>query len=213
MWAHGAVGVAAGTGGVTCRHAAQTGRRLGGIGGKELLGNLLELLVGLKRCLVPTSGRQHLLAQLLAQLREHNARLHAQQKLALFIAAKAQIAIHTGSIEDMPAVGHGARRQGRFGRPEPLPEHARHGAFPKWHGPRFPLSETEMLEASPDARDSSRPYSSNSSVKGLMVADTRTPPLANYSVCREMLPHRFVDVFETVSIIGVFYVRAIRRAA
>ena len=108
MWAHGAVGVAAGTGGVTCRHAAQTGRRLGGIGGKELLGSLLELLVGLKRCLVPTSGRQHLLAQLLAQLRERNARLHAQQKLALFIAAKAQIAIHTGSIEDMPAVGHGA---------------------------------------------------------------------------------------------------------
>jgi len=28
-----------------------------------------------------------------------------------------------------------------------------------------------------------------------------------------MLPHRFVDVFETVSIIGDFYVRAIRRAA
>ena len=107
MWAHGAVGVAAGTGGVTCRHAAQTGRRLGGIGGKELLGSLLKLIVGLKRCLVPTSGRQHLLAQLLAQLREHNARLHAQQKLALFIAAKAQVAIHTGSIEDMPAVGHG----------------------------------------------------------------------------------------------------------
>ena len=36
-----------------------------------------------------------------------NARLHAQQKLALFIAAKAQVAIHTGSIEDMPTVGHG----------------------------------------------------------------------------------------------------------
>ena len=107
MWAHGAVSVAAGAGGVACRHAAQTGRRLGGIGGKELLGGLLELLVGLKRCLVPTSSRQHLLAQLLAQLREHNARLHAQQKLALFIAAKAQVAIHTGSIEDMPAVGHG----------------------------------------------------------------------------------------------------------
>lgn len=71
----------------------------------------------------------------------------------------------------------------------------------------------EMLEASPDARDSSRPYSSNSSVKGLIVADTRTPPLANYSVCREMLPHRFVDVFETVSIIDDFYVCAIRRAA
>ena len=107
MWAHGTVGVAAGTRGVTCRHAAQTGRCLGGIGGKELLGGLLELLVGLKRCLVPTSSRQHLLAQLLAQLREHNARLHAQQKLALLIAAKAQVAIHTGSIEDMPAVGHG----------------------------------------------------------------------------------------------------------
>jgi hypothetical protein len=28
-----------------------------------------------------------------------------------------------------------------------------------------------------------------------------------------MLPHRFVDVFETVSIIGDFYVRAIRRTA
>ena len=69
----------------------------------------------------------------------------------------------------------------------------------------------EMLEASPDVRDSSRPYSSNSSVKGLMVADTRTPPLANYSVCREMLPHRFTDMFETVSIIDVFNVRAIRR--
>ena len=107
MRAHGAVSVAAGAGGVACRHAAQTGRCLGGIGGKELLGGLLELLVGLKRCLVPTSGRQYLLAQLLTQLREHNARLHAQQKLALFIAAKAQVAIHTGSIEDMPTVGHG----------------------------------------------------------------------------------------------------------
>ena len=78
MWAHGTVGVAAGTRGVTWRHAAQTGRCLGGIGGKELLGGLLELLVGLKRCLVPTSSRQHLLAQLLAQLRKHNTRLHAQ---------------------------------------------------------------------------------------------------------------------------------------
>ena len=77
----------------------------------------------------------------------------------------------------------------------------------------FSVVGNEMLEASPDVRDSSRLYSSNSSVKGLMVADTRTPPLANYSVCREMLPHRFVDVFETVSIIGVFYVRAIRRTA
>ena len=71
----------------------------------------------------------------------------------------------------------------------------------------------EMLDASPDVRDSSRPYSSNSSPKGLMAADTRTPPLVNYSVCREMLPHRFVDVTETVSIIGEFYVCAIRRAA
>lgn len=71
----------------------------------------------------------------------------------------------------------------------------------------------EMLEASPDERDSSRPYSSNSSVKGLIVADMQNSPLANYSVCREMLPHRFVDVFETVSIIEDFYVRAIRRAA
>ena len=108
MWAHGAVGVAASTGGVTCRHAAQTGRCLGGIGGKKLLGGLLELLVDLKRCLVPTSGRQHLLAQLLAQFRKHNARLHAQQKLALFIAAKAQVAIHAGSIENVTAMRHGA---------------------------------------------------------------------------------------------------------
>ena len=107
MRTHGAISVAAGAGGVACRHAAQTGRCLGGIGGKKLLRGLLELLVGLKRCLVPTSDRQHLLAQLLAQLREHNARLHTQQKLTLFIAAKAQVAIHTGSIEDMPAVGHG----------------------------------------------------------------------------------------------------------
>ena len=71
----------------------------------------------------------------------------------------------------------------------------------------------EILDASPDVRDSSRPYSSNSSLKGLMAADTRTPPLVNYSVCREMLPHRFVDVTETVSIIGEFYVCAIRRTA
>ena len=49
--------------------------------------------------------------------------------------------------------------------------------------------------------------------EGLIVADMQNSPLANYSVCREMLPHRFVDVFETVSIIEDFYVRAIRRAA
>lgn len=213
MWAHGTVGVAAGTRGVTCRHAAQTGRCLGGIGGKELLGGLLELLVGLKRCLVPTSSRQHLLAQLLTQLREHNARLHAQQKLALFIAAKAQVAIHTGSIEDMPAVGHGTGRQGPGS-----------GALNRYRdtlGMELFQNGTDLVfrcrkrdaRGLADARDSSRPYSSNSSVKGLMVADTRTPPLANYSVCREMLSHRFVDVFETVSIIGDFYVRAIRRAA
>lgn len=71
----------------------------------------------------------------------------------------------------------------------------------------------EILDASPDVRDSSRPYSSNSSLKGLMAADTQTPPLVNYSICREMLPHRFVDVTETVSIIGEFYVCAIRQAA
>ncbi len=63
--AHGAVGVAAGTGGIARRHTAQAGRCLGGIGGKELLGSCLELLIGLKRCLIPASGRQCLLAQLL----------------------------------------------------------------------------------------------------------------------------------------------------
>ena len=108
MRAHGAVSVAAGAGGVACRHAAQTGRCLGGIGGKELLASLLKLIVGLKRCLVPTSGRQYLLAQLLAQFRKHNARLHAQQKAALFITAKAQVAIHAGSIENVTAMRHGA---------------------------------------------------------------------------------------------------------
>lgn len=123
------------------------------------------------------------------------------------------VAIHTGSIEDMPAVGHGTGGKGRFGRPEPLPGTRSAWSFSKMARTSSSVVGNEMLEASPDARDSSRPYSSNSSVKGLMVADTRTPPLANYSVCREMLPHRFVDVFETVSIIGDFYVRAIRRAA
>ena len=64
--AHGAIGIAAGTGGIARRHATQAGRCLGGIGGKELLGSCLELLIGLKRCLIPASGRQCLLAQLLA---------------------------------------------------------------------------------------------------------------------------------------------------
>ena len=106
--AHGAIGVTAGTGGIACRHATQAGRCLGGIGGKELLGSCLELLIGLKRCLIPASGRQCLLTQLLAQLREHDARFHAQQKTALLVAAKTQVAIHTRSIENMAAVGHGA---------------------------------------------------------------------------------------------------------
>jgi len=79
--------------------------------GKNCSGDCLELLIGLKRCLVPTSGRQYLLAQLLAQLREHNARLHAQQKTALLVAAKTQVAIHTRSVEDMSAVGHGTGSQ------------------------------------------------------------------------------------------------------
>ena len=87
--AHGAVSVATGAGSVACRHAAQTGRCLGGVGGKELLGGFLELLVGLKRCLVPAGSRQHFLAQLLAQLRQHDAGRHTQKKAALLIAANA----------------------------------------------------------------------------------------------------------------------------
>ena len=104
---HGAVSVATGAGGVTRRHTAQAGRCLGGIGWKELLGGFLKLLVNLKRRLVPACGRKHLLAQLLAQLREHDARLHAQQKTALIVAAKAQVATHARSVENMTAVGHG----------------------------------------------------------------------------------------------------------
>ena len=88
--AHGAVSVATGAGSVACRHAAQAGRCLGGIGRKELLGGFLELLVGLKRCLVPAGSRQHFLAQLLAQLRQHDAGRHTQKKAALLIAANAR---------------------------------------------------------------------------------------------------------------------------
>lgn len=40
MWVQGAVGVAAGTRGVTCRHAAQTGRRLAGLVGVTARGPL-----------------------------------------------------------------------------------------------------------------------------------------------------------------------------
>ncbi len=109
--AHGAVGVTAGTGGIARRHAAQAGRCLGGIGGKELLRSCLELLIGLKRYLIPVSGRQCLLTQLLAQLRKHDARLHAQQKTASLVAAKTQVAIHTRSVEDVAAVGHGTGSQ------------------------------------------------------------------------------------------------------
>ena len=109
--AHGAVGVTAGTRGIARRHAAQAGRCLGGIGGKELLRSCLELLIGLKRYLIPVSGRQCLLTQLLAQLRKHDARLHAQQKTASLVAAKTQVAIHTRSVEDVAAVGHGTGSQ------------------------------------------------------------------------------------------------------
>lgn len=87
--AHGAVSVATGAGSVACRHTTQAGRCLGGIGRKELLGSFLELLVGLKRCLVPAGSRQHFLAQLLAQLRQHDAGRHTQKKAALLIAANA----------------------------------------------------------------------------------------------------------------------------
>lgn len=87
--AHGTIGVAASARGIACRHTAQAGRRLGGIGGKELLGGFLKFLVSLKRSLVPVCGREHLLAQLLAQLGQHDARLYAKQKATLLIAAKA----------------------------------------------------------------------------------------------------------------------------
>lgn len=87
--AHGTVSVATCARGVACRHTAQAGRCLGGIGGKELLGGILKLLVSLKRCLVPACGRKHLFAQLLAQLGQHDTRLYAKQKATLFIAAKA----------------------------------------------------------------------------------------------------------------------------
>lgn len=141
---------------------------------EKLLRGLLELLVGLKRYLVPTSDRQHLLAQLLAQLREHNARLHTQQKLALFIAAKAQVTIHTGSIEDMPAVGHGAGGKASSGALNRYRDTLGMELFQNDADLVFRCRKRDA-RASPDARDSSRPYSSNSSVKGLMVADTRTP--------------------------------------
>ena len=86
---HGAVSVATGAGSVARRHTAQAGRCLGGIGRKELLGGFLEFLVSLKRSLVPICGRKHLLAQLLAQLRQHDAGLSTQEKVTLVIAAKA----------------------------------------------------------------------------------------------------------------------------
>ena len=89
MRTHGAVSIATSARSVACRHTAQAGRCLGGISGKELFGGFLKLLVGLKRCLVPAGSRQHLLAQLLAQLRQHDAGLYTQKKAALLIAAKA----------------------------------------------------------------------------------------------------------------------------
>ena len=89
MRAHGAISVATGAGSVACRHTAQAGRCLGGIGRKELLGGFLEFLVSLKRSLVPTCGRKYLLAQLLAQLRQHDAGLNTQEKVPFVIAAKA----------------------------------------------------------------------------------------------------------------------------
>ena len=113
VWTHGAVSVATGAGSVARRHTAQAGRCLGGIGGKELLGSRLKLLVSLKRCLVPANSRKRLLAQLFTQLRQHDARLHTKQKAALVIAAKTKITVHAGSIEDVAAMRHGAGSEAR----------------------------------------------------------------------------------------------------
>ena len=78
----------------------------------------------------------------------------------------------------MPAVGHGAGGKAGSGALNRYRNTRRHGAFRKMARTSFSVVGNEMLEASPDARDSSRPYSSNSSVKGLMVADTRDSPFS-----------------------------------
>ena len=212
MRTHGAIGIAAGTGGVARRHTAQAGRCLGGVGGKELLGGSLELLVCPKRRLVPTACQHRLFAQLFAQLRQHDARLHAQQKPALVIAAKTEVAIHARGVEDMPAMRHGAGSEARSGTLDghrntvdmELPQDSAHLVFrcrkrnARSLARRARLVAAVFLELIGEGFD------------GCRHADS---PLANYSVCREMLPHRFVDVFETASIIEVFYAHAIRRTA
>ena len=75
----------------------------------------------------------------------------------------------------MPAVGHGTSGKAGSGALNRYRDTLGMELFQNGTDLVFSVVGNEMLDASPDARDSSRPYSSNSSVKGLMVTDTRTP--------------------------------------
>lgn len=110
---HGAVAVAARTGGVARRHAAQAGRGLRGIRWEKLGGRGVELFEHPQVLIHPTRAGNGFICQVLAQLRQDDAGLHREVERAVPTAACAQAAVHVGQVHHVPTVRHRARGQAR----------------------------------------------------------------------------------------------------
>ena len=70
----------------------------------------------MERHQVPSLGGNALVGEVLAQLGENDARLHAQAEGAVGAAAQAEIAVHARRVEHVTAMGHGAGGKARARR-------------------------------------------------------------------------------------------------
>ena len=97
MFARAAIEERARPAGVAACHAADAGRRLGGVGGEKQRPrpHLLQRLAGL---LIPAGHVEALVFQRLAHRGQRHARLHAQKEAPLLVAADAEDAVHARKV-------------------------------------------------------------------------------------------------------------------
>ena len=110
MFARAAVEERARPAGVAAGHAADAGRRLGGVGGEKQRPrpHVLQRLAGF---LVPRGHVETLVFQRLAHRGQRHARLHAQKEAPRLVAADAEDAVHARKVED-----HAPLRAGPAGK-------------------------------------------------------------------------------------------------
>ena len=109
---HRTIVEAAGPGGVAVDHAAQGGRSLGGVRGKELLRRPAEGRIGRLGFLGPIRRLKTLAGDHLPQLGQQHTRLQGKIECAgLLILTAGEHFVHPAHVHSVSLVGHGCRGQ------------------------------------------------------------------------------------------------------